>query len=102
MHRMRWHVHQRRGCPTRLSGQDTCLYGRLPAVLRLQPDFGGELDCPFLIGDRPRKQEEWLMMQEARSLHPHDGWDPLVGLEELHASVAWVDDEHTIEVVELS
>jgi hypothetical protein len=42
------------------------------------------------------------MMQEARSLHPHDGWDPLVGLEELHASVAWVDDEHTIEVVELS
>jgi hypothetical protein len=42
------------------------------------------------------------MEEQARYLHSFDGQDLLAELEELHARVARVEDEHTVEVGYLS
>jgi hypothetical protein len=46
--------------------------------------------------------ETRLAEEQARGLHPFDVRDLLVKLEELHARVDGVDDEHTAEVEKLS
>jgi hypothetical protein len=76
-------------------------YLQLQALHQSPSDVRGTPDPLFSIGDEPRsaggKDEE-----QACGLHFSDGQDLSGELEELHARVTGVKDEHAVEAGELS
>jgi hypothetical protein len=47
-------------------------------------------------------REAKMVEEQARGIHPFKGWDLLVELEELHAHVARIEDEHATKARKLS
>jgi hypothetical protein len=62
-------------------------------------------ECQILLSLQDMDLERWevkLAEEQARNLHSFDGWNLSVDLEELRVRMVGVEDECTVEAVELS